>query len=113
MIFKTRTMIKVLLLLLLSVSVLANELSQGVDLPVSRKDFLKLVPQGLSRSDLVEKIGPPSGEKTSQVPHCTNLLFRNIIRSTTGGTEGVTIIIFNDYDNVYSVIWSDGTEAEW
>lgn len=96
-----------------SISVQASENPPGIELPVTQQDFLKIVYRGLSKSDLIEKIGSPSSQKPSQTPQFTNLFFQNIIRSSTGRTEGVTVIIFNDYNNVYSIIWSDGTEAKW
>ena len=92
---------------------LSSEASPSIDLPVTRKDFLEIVYRGLSKSDLIEKIGSPLSEKKLKTPRFTNLFFQNKIRSSTGRIEGVTVVIFNDYDNVYSVIWSDGTEAEW
>ena len=96
-----------------SISAQASENPPGIELPVTHQEFLKIVYRGLSKSDLVEKLGSPSSQKPSQTPQFTNLFFQNIIRSSTGRTEGVTVIIFNDYNNVYSVIWSDGTEAKW
>ena len=96
-----------------SISVQASENPPGIELPVTHQDFLKIVYRGLSKSDLIEKIGSPSSQKPSQTPQFTNLFFQNIIRSSTGRTEGVTVVIFNDYNNVYSIIWSDGTEAKW
>lgn len=96
-----------------SIATLSSEASSNIDLPVTRKDFLEIVYRGLAKSDLIEKIGHPSSEKQSGAPQFRNLFFQNTIRSSTGQIEGVTVIIFNDYDNVYSVIWSDGTEANW
>ena len=88
-----------------------NQLSR-LNKEVKDLSDLELIPV-LRKSDLIEKIGHPSSEKQSGTPQFRNLFFQNTIRSSTGQIEGVTVIIFNDYDNVYSVIWSDGTEANW
>lgn len=110
----TKIFIKsMLLLFFFSISIQASENPPGIELPATHQDFLKIVYRGLSKSDLITKIGSPTSQKQSQTPQFTNLFFPNIIRSSTGRIEGVTVVIFNDYNNVYSVIWSDGTEAVW
>jgi outer membrane protein assembly factor BamE (lipoprotein component of BamABCDE complex) len=81
--------------------------------PMSREDFAKSVPRGLSKEKVYELLGKPAQERQNKKDGLTELLYKEQVRAAkTGRPENVTVIIFDEYKTVQSVRWADGTLAE-
>jgi outer membrane protein assembly factor BamE (lipoprotein component of BamABCDE complex) len=81
--------------------------------PMTREDFAKSVPRGLSKEKVYELLGKPAQERQNKKDGLTELTYKEqVLAAKTGRPENVTVIIFDEYKTVQSVRWADGTLAE-
>jgi hypothetical protein len=81
--------------------------------PMTREAFSNVIHRGLPRADVVAILGMPDEERASQDKGSTEWIYLDgVIDPTTGRTEQVTVIIFDEYQTVGDVRWADGTIAD-
>jgi hypothetical protein len=98
------------------VTVLCSSIHSGSLLaapPMSREDFIKAVPRGLPKEQVITLLGKPSQERENEKDGLTELTYKDqVLSPKTGRPEAVTVVIYDEYKTVQSVRWADGTVAE-
>lgn len=81
--------------------------------PMTRQDFMKAIPRGLPKEDVIKLLGKPSSTRVNKKDGLTELTYDGqVLSPKSGNRETVTVVIYDEYQTVQSVRWADGTVAE-